>query len=369
MAACHVRSANASSAATLAEPLASFPLHSSTWCSQAVRGIAHVAPLLHTLSLATSAVSDADVAVCVSSLTRMQVLVLDNCRKLRTDASSRRLPLPHHHFPPPLLQLHTPHLPSLPFSPSPPSTSTDALASDLASSPSLTTISLHRCFGLTPHTISVLLEASRKPGSVLTALVFSHVDRLSVRHVAPPETPQKEPSPREEDDGVMAFLGLAQKKQEEAPHPSHLCTAPAPPTTLTPRPPPQPPSAALSQPLHCPSSLRSLSLHPLFFSSSSSPPSSSPHHPHPHPSTTTASFPAALSQPLHCPSSLRSLSLSPSFFPSSSPLLPLVRPPTPQSHQPPSQQHYLKCSNAPPPSAPSRCTPAKPSLPKRCSCW
>ncbi|CAI5536181.1 unnamed protein product, partial [Closterium sp. Naga37s-1] len=201
MAACHVKSANASSAATSAEPLASFPLHSSTWCSQAVRGIAHVAPLLHTLSLATSAVSDADVAVCVSLLTRMQVLVLDNCRKL-----------------------------------------TDALAPHLASSPSLTTISLHRCFGLTPRTVSLLLEASRKPGSVLTALAFSHVDRLSVRHVAPPDTAtpsaaQSEP-PQEEEGGLMSFLGLTQKREEEASFP-----------------------AAISQALQRPSSLRSLSLH------------------------------------------------------------------------------------------------------------
>ncbi|CAI5457574.1 unnamed protein product [Closterium sp. Yama58-4] len=110
---------------------------------------------------------------------------------------------------------YTPLSPSLP--PPPPNpTSTDALAPHLAASPSLTTISLHRCFGLTPHTVSLLLEASRKPGSVLTTLVFSHVDRLSVRHVAPPEIPQKESPPREEEDGLMSFLGLTQKKQEEA---------------------------------------------------------------------------------------------------------------------------------------------------------
>ncbi|GJP48705.1 hypothetical protein CLOM_g7985 [Closterium sp. NIES-68] len=183
-----------------------------------------MAPLLHTLSLASSAVSDADVAACVSSLARMQVLVLDNCRKL-----------------------------------------TDAVASPLASSPSLSTISLHRCFGLTPRTVFLLLEASRKEGSLLTALLFSHVDRLSVRHVAPPQplapsppTPaaaaeaaadntslaadttspsaaQSEPS---EEDGLMAFLGLTQKKEEEDSFP-----------------------AAVSRALHRPSSLRSLSLH------------------------------------------------------------------------------------------------------------
>ncbi|CAI6004505.1 unnamed protein product [Closterium sp. NIES-64] len=108
-----------------------------------------------------------------------------------------------------------PSLPPLPPHP----TSTDALAPHLASSPALTTISLHRCFGLSPHTVSLLLEASRKPGSVLTALVFSHVDRLSLRHVAPPDTAipsaaQSEP-PKEDEDGRMSFLGLTQKREEE----------------------------------------------------------------------------------------------------------------------------------------------------------
>ncbi|CAI5964185.1 unnamed protein product [Closterium sp. NIES-65] len=108
-----------------------------------------------------------------------------------------------------------PSLPPLPPHP----TSTDALAPHLAASPALTTISLHRCFGLSPHTVSLLLEASRKPGSVLTALVFSHVDRLSVRHVAPPDTAipsaaQSDP-PKEDEDGRMSFLGLTQKREEE----------------------------------------------------------------------------------------------------------------------------------------------------------
>ncbi|CAI7781370.1 unnamed protein product [Closterium sp. NIES-53] len=275
------QSANASSAATSAEPLASFPLHSSTWCSQAVRGIAHVAPLLHTLSLATSAVSDADVAVCVSLLTRMQVLVLDNCRKL-----------------------------------------TDALAPHLASSPSLTTISLHRCFGLTPRTVSLLLEASRKPGSVLTTLAFSHVDRLSVRHVAPPDTAtpsaaQSEP-PQEEEGGLMSFLGLTQKREEEGEWWEEgggwgmgggKWEQGGASRALLP---------ALPLPCACANTL------PLFFPSSS-------------------------------PRSL--LTLLPA---------PLTLSPIP-SLQPPSQRRFLKRSNAPLLSARSPCTPAKPSPPGRCS--
>ncbi|CAI5996297.1 unnamed protein product [Closterium sp. NIES-65] len=390
------------SAATSAEQLASFPLHSSTWCSQAVPGIAHVAPLLHTLSLATSAVSDADALGVAHFLP-----LLSPSLPLSLSPSLPSSPPPAQmHWrlispPPPLsppspstaasathglacfqrtliiaylfpsfslpLVPSRPLSPSLPLSlspslpsssppaqthwrlisppppPSPPSpgtaasashptppvlfpslpplpphpTSTDALAPHLASSPALTTISLHRCFGLSPHTVSLLLEASRKPGSVLTALVFSHVDRLSLRHVAPPDTAipsaaQSEP-PKEDEDGRMSFLGLTRKREEEGEWWEMTCKGGCGEWGLAgrshesfTRPPPAPP------------------------------------------------LPCACANPLplvHCTPSLPA---------------PLILSPTPP-HQPPSQQHSLERSNALLPCVPSPCTPAKRSQPERCS--